>query len=413
MVQTKILALLALSWWLMPLAEADGLDLSMFSVSGFGTLGAVHSSEHQADFTSSYLKPNGAGFTHDWSADVDSLVAGQITFRPSSSFSAVVQIIAEQNYDGTYRPHLEWANLSYSPTDDLSVRVGRVVLPSFMYSDTRNVGYALPWVRPPVEVYHLVPITNNDGVEANYRVHSGELLQTLTATYGRSDPNLPPDVGGSAHGRQMWLVSETLEYGAASAHFTYQSVKLTVPAFDPLFDALDGFGAEATAIADRYEADNKIARFYGFGAEYTPGQWFVVGEWGNVDYHSLLGETTGWYVSAGYRWRQLTPYLTYSGSRVISNTSDPGIPVSMLPPYLVMPALEINAGLDTLLSSPADQKTLSAGGRWDFYRNLCFKLQFDHMRIGPDSHGTLINAQPGFKPGGTVNLISATIDFVL
>ena len=36
----------------------------------------------------------------------------------------------------------------------------------------------------------------------------------------------------------------------------------------------------------------------------------------------------------------------------------------------------------------------------------------DHMRLGPGSQGTLINAQPGFRPGGTVNLFSVAVDFV-
>lgn len=412
MTHRRFLALLPLASLLASTVRADGLDLSIFSVSGFGTFGAVHSSEHDADFTSNVLKPNGAGYTHDWSFDVDSLVAGQLSFQPSSSFSAVVQVISEQLYDGSYRPHVEWANVSYRPVDDLTVRVGRIVLPAFMYSDTRQVGYALPWVRPPVEVYHLVPITNNDGIDASYRVHTGGLVQTFATSYGKSDPDLPPDVGGSAHGRQMWLLSDTLEYGAASAHIAYQSVELTVPAFDPLFDELADFGPAGVALADKYDVINKRARFYGFGAQYNPGSWFVIGEWGNVDYHSLLGETTAWYVSGGYRWGQVTPYLTYSDSRVISNTSDPGLPVAALPPALAPAAVQLNAGLDTLLENAADQRTLGAGARWDFHPNLALKFQFDHMRIGPDSHGTLINPQPGFRPGAVVNLISATIDFV-
>jgi hypothetical protein len=58
------------------------------------------------------------------------------------------------------------------------------------------------------------------------------------------------------------------------------------------------------------------------------------------------------------------------------------------------------------------QRTLSVGARWDFIRNFCLKLQFDHTRLGANSHGALIDVQPGFRPGGTVNLFSATIDFM-
>ena len=94
----------------------------MFSFSGFGTLGLVHSSEKHADFTSSQLKPDGAGYSHNWSADVDSLIGGQVTARFTPKLSAVVQVIAEQNYDNSYRPHVEWANLQYQFTPEFSVR---------------------------------------------------------------------------------------------------------------------------------------------------------------------------------------------------------------------------------------------------------------------------------------------------
>src|ERR1700684_422544 len=99
---------------------------SVFSFSGFGTVGETHSSEDKADFTASIFQPNGAGHTRIWSPEVDSLIGGQL--------SAVVQVIAQQNYDGTYRPHVEWANVKYQFTPDLSARIGRVELPTFLFS---------------------------------------------------------------------------------------------------------------------------------------------------------------------------------------------------------------------------------------------------------------------------------------
>jgi hypothetical protein len=75
-------------------------------------------------------------------------------------------------------------------------------------------------------------------------------------------------------------------------------------------------------------------------------------------------------------------------------------------------AAGLNGGLNSVLEMIADQKTVAAGTRWDFAKNFDLKLQVDHTRLGAGSSGTLINIQPGFVPGGTVNLFSATIDFV-
>jgi hypothetical protein len=64
------------------------------------------------------------------------------------------------------------------------------------------------------------------------------------------------------------------------------------------------------------------------------------------------------------------------------------------------------------LSTKPVQNTLSIGARWDVLRNAALKLQYDHTRIGAGSSGVLANLQPGFQPGGTVNVISVSVDFV-
>src|ERR1022692_3922821 len=146
----------------------------IFRFNAFGTLGIVHSSEDQADFTSSVFKPAGAGHSHDWSADVDTIIAGQLTAQLTPRISAMLQVVSQQRYDDTYRPGVEWANIKYTVTPDFTVRAGRSVMPSFLVSDDRKVGYALPWVRPPVEVYWLGPVTANDGIDASYRLQWGD-----------------------------------------------------------------------------------------------------------------------------------------------------------------------------------------------------------------------------------------------
>ena len=72
----------------------------------------------------------------------------------------------------------------------------------------------------------------------------------------------------------------------------------------------------------------------------------------------------------------------------------------------------LNAALNAILGSIPVQSTTSAGVRWDFIKNVDLKLQYDHTRLGEGSPGLLINLQPGFRPGGTVDLFSAAIDFI-
>ncbi len=160
---------------------------------------------------------------------------------------------------------------------------------------------------------------------------------------------------------------------------------MTIASFNALFDAFRQFGPQGVALADKYDSDAKPYSVIAVGADYDPGAWFVMGEWGKADTHSSIGKLTGWYVSGGYRFR--------------TGLAAPG-------------AAGLNAALNSILSTKPVQNTVSVGGRWDFMKNTAFKLQYDHTRIGTGSTGILNNIQPGFQPGGKVNVFSATIDFV-
>ncbi len=394
-------------------ARAEGFEAPMFSFSGFGTVGVAHSSVNQADFPGSVLKPNGAGYSHAWSADVDSLIGGQITANFAPKLSAVLQVIAEQNYDNSYRPHVEWANIKYQVTPEFNVRLGRTVVPTFLFSGSRKVAYTYPWVRPPLEVYGRVPVTASDGVDVQYRVHTGDFTHTLQANYGGSEQNLP-DGGGTLKAKQAWGVTYSVEYHAATLHLAYQRPTLTLDSTKPLFDAFRQFGPQGVALADRYGLDKKPLSIIAVGATYNPGAWFVTSEWARTESHSFIGKGTGWYVSSGYRFGDFTPYLTYAKATA-DNLSDPGLNLSTLPPSLAGPAAGLNGALNSLLSENSIntvQNTLSIGGRWDFTRNVALKLQYDHTNIGAGSYGVLTNLQPGYPTGGSFNVFSATIDFV-
>ena len=383
---------------------------SMFSFSGFGTAGEVHSSEDKADFVNSNFQPNGAGYSRAWSPEVESLIGAQISAHFTPELSAVVQAIAEQNYDGTYTPHVEWANIKYQITPDLSVRVGRFELPTFLYSDTRKVGYTYPWVRPPIEVYNLLPITASDGGGFSYSANLEDFTNTTQGSFVQSNTPLPNN-RGTAFARDSINFSNTSEYKSLTVRVSYQHARLTIASFDGLLDTFRLFGPQGIVIADDYNSDSKPVVTEVIGASYDPGHWFLISEWGHNRSDSILGENTAWYASGGIRAWKFTPYLTYAHESAAIN-SDPGIPLAGLSPAQAGMAAGLNAALNAILQGIPAQSTVSLGARWDAVKNVDLKVQFDHTRLGADSNGTLINVQRGFQPGGTVNVISATLDFV-
>jgi hypothetical protein len=407
------IAAVMLAAGLTPAARAD--EPSIFTFSGYGTVGAAHSSNSGADYLVDEFKPSGPGHTHTWSWDVDTRLGAQLAVTPTPRLSAVVQVISQQRYDGSYHPVVEWANVKYQFTQDLSVRAGRIVLPIYMVTDSRRIGYANPWVRPPVEVYSLVPVTSVDGIDANYRMTFGSVVGTLQATYARSDSHFPNASGfdpGTAQARHIVAVVGTLERGFATLRANYGRADLTIAAFDPLFDAFRQFGPPGADIADRFGVDHRKVDFVGLGATYDPGRWFVTGEWARFDTHSVLGAKTAWYVSGGHRFGGWTPYLTYAREKADSDTSVAGLGLQGLPPQAAGTAAFLNQTLNGLLGLIPAQHTVSAGVRWDFMRNAALKVQLDEVRVDSSSRGTFGNFQPGFSPGSTARIVSAVVDFV-
>ena len=337
----------------------------MFSFNAFGTFGVVHSSDTQADFVSSPNQPKGAGFSNAWSATPDSKLGMQLNANFTDRLSAVVQFVSQYQYDGTFLPDLEWGNIKFQITPDVNIRAGRIAIPTYMISDSLNVGYTLPFVRIPMEIYSQLPITHSDGVDGSYRLHIGDVTNTVQVFVGQFTSKLPNhglyDVDG------MKGISDTVEYGAATLHFSYQTLR-----YDLNFPGL--------LLNDDPQAIASV------GANYDPGKWFVSGEWIRAP-DDAVGRFYAWYAVAGYRLEKFTPYVDFARAYM----GKPG-PLGF-PPFI-------------------NQNTSSIGVRWDFMKNTDLKMQLDRTSLHGGIDQYFINQQPGFRADGSVNVFSLAIDFV-
>ena len=389
---------------------ADEQVAAAWTFGGFGSIGVAHSDYDKADFVASNLKGNGAGYTHAWSPDLDSRLGAQLGLKANKQWSAVVQVISEQRFNGSYKPVVEWANVKYQATPDLSLRVGRIALPIFLAADYRKVGYAYPSVRVPIEVYSGVPISNSDGADVSYRWQSGGVKHVTQAFYGNTHINLTPTSNASAH--NIVGVTHTIEYGALTLRANVVTAVFNTDILRPLFDGFRQFGPQGAAIADKYDILDKRIDVQSIGINYDPGKWFVMAEGGTSNGHSFIGKSRGMFISAGYRVGEFTPYATYSRNDAQSPVSDPGLSTAGLPPAYAYAAMQLNDGLDQTLKTRSSQTSTIAGVRWDFHTNMAFKLQYERVLPRNGSRGTLANLQPGFVSGHAVHVTSALLDFV-
>ena len=409
--QTPVLFAVAGALLVPPAAHAGhtvGQDGS-WTFGGFGTASAVHSSEKQADYAANPLNPGEAGATRDWSYAVDSRLGAQLTYN-GGHWSAVLQVVAERDLTHSWTPKVEWANVQYQMSPELSLRVGRIALPLFLSGDYRKASYALTSVRTPVELYAALPISNSDGVDASYRWNFGNVKNTTQVLYGRTSVPLSDVTRVKAH--SLAGISNTSTAGALTLRATAIQGELETPLLQDLFSAIRQFGPQGEVLARRYEPDRKRATVLSIGASYDPGNWFVMGEIGRVNARSMLGDKTAGYVSSGYRLGSFTPYATFS--KVVANTPNrvAGLDLSLLPPPYAPAAQRLNMELNGLLSMIAEQESTSLGVRWDATGNAAVKLQFDHVRPRSGTSGTLSNIQPGYRYGRSFGVFSASVDFV-
>ncbi|TWI69676.1 hypothetical protein IP91_00749 [Pseudoduganella lurida] len=381
-----------------------------FSFGGFGTLTAVHSTERQADYTASPISPGTAGYGKQWAFDVDTRAGAQVRAQFDRRWSAVVQVVEERGVDHSYAPHLEWANVKFQVTPDLALRAGRIALPLFLTADYRKAGYALPWLRAPVELYSIMPISNSDGLDASYRWDGFGARHETQLMAGRASVDLAPGISGRTD--RVLGITHTASAGALTVRGTAARANLKIGGAEEYFDAFRSFGPTGVALADRYDIANRNVVVLSAGFSYDPGGWFVMGEIGRVNTRSVLGDQTAGYLSGGYRIGTLTPYATYAKVDVNMPTSTEGLPVAGLPPQLGGLATLLNTDLNNRLRSIGVQDTASIGLRWDFARNFAWKMQLDRVQPKGGSMGTLTNVQPGFRSGHAFGVVSAGIDFV-
>src|SRR5690606_8090398 len=141
-------------------------------------------------------------------------------------------------------------------------------MPSYLFSDSRKVGYALPWAREPHEAYNLLPITNSDGVDLTYKVHAGSVTNTIQAIYGENIVKLS---GSIAKARDVWGIFNTVEVSDLSMKLSYQEFDLSMD--------LMGMTMPSAQV-----------EFLALGFHYDPGQWFAGAEWAQRDMHELGGK---------------------------------------------------------------------------------------------------------------------------
>ncbi len=409
LLSTGLLIFILAGLWLPRIVLAEfPLDSETLSIRGFGTLGGAYNVDGQAGFIRDISQPEGArGNGVDW--EIDSRLGLQATWKPREDFESTVQAISKYTSDGNYRPQVTWAFLKYAISPNLLVRTGRLGADLYLQTDSRDVGYAYLWVRPPVDYFGQFFASNFDGADLTVTQGFGDGVFRGKLYMGQAFESIPADEGGQYSLDGTTLVGGHIEYQNLNWLFRigYADIRLeNESATESLLNALRSTGVpQAVALAQAMSLAGKYTSFFGVGVAYDEGPLQAQLAINHLSSDALTSpSSTAGYFSVGYRIGLWTPYLIYSRTKSENNQRSTGLPD--------IPLFEaINTGTAQALSlGRADQETFSLGVRYDFSRNMDFKLQLDHInsRINP----SLLWSNPDPDWDGQTTIISATLDFI-
>jgi hypothetical protein len=400
---------LVLSLTFHPAHSSDDVAFtSPLKLSGFATTGGVWVDDAKTQFGQPLTQKDGASRKVDYG--VDSRLGLQASYQFTPNTSATLQVLSVRDMNNSYSPKLEWAYINTQVSQNTQLKLGRILTPLFLHSDSRNVGYATHWVRPPVEVYAQAPLRNIDGASLSSRWNMGQGGIGLQAVYGNAPKNTLNGVQGGVTyeggAQQVWGGTAQYDNQGFTLRASYFEADSTFiqPYMDQLLQALRSagtFSATSQSWAEKLEGQHKKAKFVGIAAHYDRQDWFVMSEYVKRNVDSYVGSADAWYAFGGIRHQVWTAYagyskLNYPGISIDSQLSQQGL-----------------SGLEAAIrrsQTPYFQHTTTLGVRWDGIKNTAFKLQLDAIRAEAPNFGYLLNSRPDFD--GSANVLSATVDII-
>jgi hypothetical protein len=340
------------------------------TITGYGTLGGTFVSD--GDYAYRHDSSEFVGATNRFDVGLESRIGVQAVFDFGSGFSVTAQEVARRRGSEDFSLGTEWLYAQYSPAAEWKLRVGRVVLPTFLLSDSREVGYAAPWFRAPNEIYASEPFNYLDGGQVLWRHSVDQAALSLQSSYGRTKQRVETNGGVlSIDANYVFNASASIEY--ANVLVRVAETNISSPLTIPL----------SATYSLNFNAKDK---YLSVGIQYDDGKAIALGEWAKRSESNAPGlpvplvASTQWYAAGGWRFGKLTPMLLYGKYKPDQS--------------LLFPA--------------GDYGTWSASLRYDVIRNVALKAEISRVQAGNGFYWVT----PNLTSREHLNVYSFGADFV-
>lgn len=229
----------------------------------------------------------------------DSHFGLNISRQVNDNLKVAGQLYAGGAEGGEYTMALDWAFATLNLSEGLDVMLGKIKFPNLMVSDYVDVGIAYPWVRAPQEVYSF-EAAGNPNMSLESFVGGSIMYQSY--------------MGDFDYSAQLYAGEHNVETGGTLSKMVGAKLVLS----NDMFALHGGYNqhmpegtkAENGTLAEK---NGKTVSSYSLGVKANYQNAVVYSEYvkGSVEGMSSL-DTTGMYVTLGYRLGSVLPHFTYA-----------------------------------------------------------------------------------------------------
>jgi hypothetical protein len=334
------------------LIAAPAMASEDLQINGFLSVGATMADSNDASIAGG---DNQGGFKND------NVLGLQVQKQVNDSTKVTGQFVSRGSED--YKTEAAWAFVTYAATDDLDLRMGRLRIPFFYYSDFLEVGYAYNWVRPPEEVYRI-GFSSIDGIDLTQRFSSGNFDASVQFYYGRFQGDVALNGNTvAADFRNFTGLALAGEIGNFGSRLSYHQAELIIP-------------ASAADPDPDFQYSGQTSTFLEAALTYDDGDNSIIAEWTQLEHDtSALLDDSAWLISAARRLDEFTIHATYSTQVDEYDSGANG-------------ASQKARGLGT------EESSVTLGMRWDYDSSTALKFEAQHndekMVLGADGDSAIL-----------------------
>ncbi len=239
--------------------------------------------------------------SHDvqWKPDSKIGVQGSVSFD-NRRFSINGQAVSRGAQNGDV--DLEWLYASYKLNDNLTINAGRKRIPLFYYSDTQDIGVALPWTHLPPGLYGWEAV-NYNGADLTYQTQFNDWSASGNAYAGNEH----------IKDSQYWKVNSTGNQFRTEVkwdNIVGGNLTLSKDWFETRLSYLQSDTKQNDANGIPMYADAK-QRIYGWATNVDYNNWLARTEFIKIGHPDLGFNEYAQIVAAGYHYGKWQPMITW------------------------------------------------------------------------------------------------------